>query len=103
MDKVLLRTLTRKSKLNISGTKDKTVQELLDKRKTSVLISAYYRLDHINYQEDILKELKIEGELVIKKPGSNKELFDKVKHDIFGFKVYKKKKPFKLERDRMKR
>lgn len=76
MASTLLRTLTRKSKLdvwNLSG----TVQDLLDRKKQMQLIAAYYKLTTINYTDDILDELRITSEWKIEKPGSDKELYYK--------------------------
>jgi len=76
MTTTLLRTLTRKSKLdvwNLSG----TVQDLLDRKKQMQLIAAYYKLTTINYTDDILDELGITSKWKIGKPGSNKELYYK--------------------------
>ena len=57
--------------------KDKTVQEMLDLKRTLDLISAYYKLTSINYQEDILTELKITEQYRIEKPSANKEMYYK--------------------------
>jgi len=40
--------MTRKSKMGFGKYKEKTVQEMLDLRRTLVLISAYYKLTSIN-------------------------------------------------------
>ena len=72
-----LRILTRKSKLGFGKWKDYTVQELLDLSKPLVLISPYYKLTSINYQEDILTELKITEQYRIEKPSANKEMYYK--------------------------
>jgi hypothetical protein len=71
------RILTRKSKLNFGKHKDLTVQRLLDLRKPLVLISSYFKLTSIDFKDNILKELEIEGEYVILKPGASKELYYK--------------------------
>jgi len=72
-----LRTMTRKSKMGFGKYKDKTVQEMLDLRRTLDLISAYYKLTSINYFEDILIELKITEDYRIEKPSANKEMYYK--------------------------
>jgi len=71
------RTMTRKSKMGFGKYKKKTVQEMLDLRRHLDLISAYYKLTSINYQEDILAELKITEEYRIEKPSANKEMYYK--------------------------
>jgi hypothetical protein len=70
-------TITRKSKMGFGKYKEKTVQEMLDLRRTLDLISAYYKLTSINYQEDILTELKITEQYRIEKPSANKEMYYK--------------------------
>jgi len=72
-----LRTMTRKSKMDFGKYKEKTVQEMLDLIRTLDLISAYYKLTSINYQEDILTELKITKQYRIEKPSANKEMYYK--------------------------
>jgi len=81
----LLRILTRKSLFKIGKNKDLTVQKMLDLRKQIQLISAYYNLTSINYQDDILKELRITDKWVIEKPGKDPKLYLKFLKDR-GFK-----------------
>lgn len=76
MTTTLLRTLTRKSKLNVWNL-NSTVQDFFDRKKQMQLLAAYYKLTTINYTDDILDELGITSEWKIKKPGSNKELYYK--------------------------
>lgn len=77
MARILLRTLTRKSKLGFGKYKERTVQQLIDSRQLLQLISAYYKLTTINYMDDILEELNITEEFRIKKPSSDKDLYYK--------------------------
>jgi hypothetical protein len=77
MSRILLRTLTRKSKLGFGKHKNVTVQELFDRNQALQLVSAYYKLTTINYVEDILNELGISSKWRIQKPGSDKELYYK--------------------------
>lgn len=72
-----LRTLTKKSKLGFGKHKDYTVQQMLDLRLNLQLISAYYKLTSINYNQEILDELKIVGEYVIDKPSSDRDMYYK--------------------------
>jgi len=83
-------------------TKDKTVQELIDRGKNA-LISLYYRNEKITFVEDILQEIGITEDLRIEKPGSDVKLFESIKHEVFGFKRYGPSKPFKLETRKEKR
>lgn len=70
-----LRTLTKKSKLGFGKFKDVTIGNLLERRKHAHLISVYYKLTSINFNEEVLKELKIINNYVLKKPGCNKDLY----------------------------
>lgn len=88
----ILRTLTRKSKLNFGKYKEKTVQEMLDLRRFLDLISSYYKLSSINYTEDILDELKITKEYRIEKPSVNKEMYYKFLNENGFEKKYNLKK-----------
>ena len=75
---ILKRTLTRKSILGFGymEIRDLSVQMILDINRGNELISAYYRLDKINFTEDILDELGITDEFRIEKPGKNYEMCD---------------------------
>lgn len=75
MSSILLRTLTRKSKLGFWNFTNDTVQDLIDRKKHQDLISAYYKLSKINFLDDILDELKLTTEWRIEKPGTNEELY----------------------------
>lgn len=72
-----LRIMTRKSKIGFGKYKDLTVQTMLDFNRKLELISAYYKLTSINYNEDVLNELNITDEYRIDKPSSNKEMYYK--------------------------
>lgn len=69
--------MTRNSKMAFGKYKEKTVQEMLDLRRNLDLISAYYKLTSINYQDDILNELKITEEYRIEKPSKNLDMYYK--------------------------
>jgi len=76
MTSILLRTLTKKSKLGVWKVTD-TVQNLLDRKDKRNLVQAYFKLTTINYTEDILNELNISSEWRIEKPGANIDLYYK--------------------------
>tara|TARA_R100001463_G_scaffold106123_2_gene160703 strand:- start:9 stop:356 length:348 start_codon:yes stop_codon:yes gene_type:complete len=82
MSVVLLRTLTRKSKLGFGKHKNMTVQQFLDENKPIKLISPYYKLTTINFTEDILDELNISPEWRVNKPGSNEDLYYKFLKEV---------------------
>ncbi len=96
MASTLLRTLTRKSRLNVWNLYS-TVQDLIDRKKQMQLIAAYYKLTTINYTDDILDELKITSEWKIEKPGADKELYYKFLNEN-GYKKRGKRKADKLKR-----
>jgi hypothetical protein len=77
MSIILLRTLTKKSKLDFWNFKNTTVQNLLDQRNYYQLLSIYYKLEMITFTKDILDELCIDGEFAIKKPGNNIKILEK--------------------------
>ena len=74
---ILLRTLTRKSKLGFGKKRNLTVQQILDLGNKLVLISPYFKLTAINYTDDILEELGITTNYRIEKPSSNREMYYK--------------------------
>lgn len=68
----LLRTLTRKSKMAFGKYRDYTVEEMLMSKKRKVsLIVAYYKLEKINFIDDVLEELLITPEWRIEKPSKD--------------------------------
>ena len=74
MTSIVLRTLTKKSKLGVWKITD-TIQNLLDRKDKRNLVQAYFKLTTINYTDDILDELGITSKWKIKKPGANKDLY----------------------------
>jgi hypothetical protein len=85
---ILKRVLTRKSKFGIGKIKDYTVQDLLNRKKHFDLIRAYFNLSTIDFTEDILAELLINGKYVIPKPNVSKENY----HEFLLSKYGKKRK-----------
>lgn len=69
------RKLTLKSFLDYGGYKDRTVQNMIDHKNHLDLISAYYKLSHITFFDDVLEILKITPEWRINKPGTDKEKY----------------------------
>lgn len=77
MDRVLLRTLTRKSKIGWGKFPEMTVQQIMDAGYKYELIKLYYTIQTITYTEDILEELAIFERYRIPKPGVDKEMLAK--------------------------
>lgn len=72
---VLLRTLTKKSKIGFGKWKDQTVDVLLGMNKNQELVSMYFKLSKITFTNDILEQLLIIDNWVIDKPGTNREMY----------------------------
>ena len=72
---ILLRTLTKKSTLNFGKFKDCTVSHLIGMKKKKELISAYFKLSTINFNNEVLDELGITNEWRIEKPSTDKEKY----------------------------
>ena len=71
----LLRILTLKSKIKVGKYADYTVQELLNLGRTKILLSIYYKITSINYNQEVLDLLQLTSEWQIDKPGANKEFY----------------------------
>lgn len=77
MSNTLLRTMTMKSKIGFGNYSDLTVQELIQLKKYKELISMYYQLEKINFNDEVKDYLGIRFELVIPKPGKNYDMYFK--------------------------
>ena len=77
MSNLLLRTLTMKSKIGFGLYPDLCVQELIQLKKYKELISMYYQLEKINFDEEVKEYLGIVFERVISKPGKDYEMYKK--------------------------
>ena len=75
MSAILLRKLTKKSKLKFGTYKDYTVEHLFGMRKQIDLTSMYFNLSNITFMDDILEELGITSEFKIVKPSKDNELY----------------------------
>lgn len=76
MDVLRLRTMARKSTFHFGKFRDISVQQVINSDRTWYLVAVYYNMGNMSYQDDILDELGICGELKIEKPGSNPDVFD---------------------------
>lgn len=77
-ERVLLRTLTRKSVLPYGKFKGQEVGRVIDSRNKANLIWIYYNVQWISFVDEVLRELCINGDMVISKPGTCPEKFDDV-------------------------
>jgi hypothetical protein len=66
-----------KSKIGFGTYPDLCVQELINLKKYKELISMYYQLSKINFDEEVKEYLGITFELVIEKPSKNYEMYKK--------------------------
>ena len=74
MSIVLLRTLTGKSIIGFGQYRDLTIQNLIDTAQHKELLHMYYFLRNIDYNEDIIKQLKIDQVYRIDKKNSKDEV-----------------------------
>lgn len=81
MDVTLLRKLARKSLMNFGRYEYMTVQNLLDLRKTRYLRWCYFNCSMITFTDDIIKEIRIPDEYIIKKPGKKPE-YDEIINNL---------------------
>ena len=79
MDRLLLRTLAKKSILGFGKYADMTIKNLLDLNRTTYLRWIYYNMDMISFSNEILEEIKISDDFKIQKPGKAPE-----KHDLLN-------------------
>ena len=95
MEKILLRTMTRKSKLKDGKYDGLTVESMLSSSQgKSYLRYLYFSIQNINFVDDILDEIGIRGKWIIKKPGVDKQAFidwNAKLGDVFGATAFKKK------------
>ena len=70
------RILTRKSKIRFGKWSEYTVQRMLDLGKRRVLVSYYFKYSSIDYQPEILDELRINKEHRIEKPNIDYDKYE---------------------------
>lgn len=78
----LLRTLTKKSVLKFGKYAELQVFQLLNLKKNKYIRFCYFNLSAISFTDDILDEVLIPKNYRIQKPGTNKEIYDKLEHEI---------------------
>lgn len=66
-----------RSKIGFGYWPDLCVQELIQMKKYRELISMYYHLEKINFDNEVKEYLGIKFERVIEKPGKNHEVYAK--------------------------
>ena len=103
-NQLILRTLTKKTKLKIRKYYDKTVQDLIEGEQKDYLRWCYFNLEKISFTEDILKEIKIPKKYYINKPGINKELGEELEKTLRGEKTSKYHfNKYKFHKDKLKK
>jgi hypothetical protein len=75
MSTILLRTLTRKSIIGFGNYRDLTVQNLIDMARHKELLSIYYNFRNIDFNQDLIDELKIDEVYRIDKKKPQTERF----------------------------
>lgn len=79
---MLLRTMTMRSKIGFGLYPDLCVQELIQLKKYKDLIEMYYKLDKVNFDDEVKEYLGITFERVIPKPGKNYDMYYKNIYDM---------------------
>ena len=77
-----LRRLTLKSILGFGDNKDLCIGEMINAKKYKELISIYYLLSKIDFNDEIKDILCLDASRTIQKPGTNKELYLKNVYQI---------------------
>lgn len=81
---VKLRTLTRKSVLWFGKHEDRSVQQIIDLGRlagVSYLAWLYYNNDKISFNDELLEELFIVGDLILNKPTKNPLMYKRWKKE----------------------
>lgn len=73
MATLLLRTMTRKSLIGFGVFKDLTVQNLIDTLRHKELLSLYYTCRNIDFNEELIAELKIDKVFRIDKKNKSEQ------------------------------
>jgi len=84
MSRVLLRTLTRKSIIGFGNYRDLSVQNLIDMARHKELLSIYYNFRNIDFNQDLIDELKIDKVYRIDKKSPQEERFIKDANKYIG-------------------
>jgi hypothetical protein len=92
------RKLSHKSFIGFGYNKDRKVEEMIRIGKGLELCSMYFKCSHISFLPEILKDLKIDPEWEIKKPGTDIEKFYDFGRAVYPDKVIKMKKAFEVIR-----
>ena len=79
-----LRTLTGKSSLGFGTYAEIPVQRIIDQTHTRYLRWVYYNCSFINFTDDVLKQIYVEGDNKISKPGTNKALGERLDDIMFA-------------------
>jgi hypothetical protein len=88
---ILLRKLTKKSKLNFGKHRDLTVEYLIEHHYKIYLRWVYFNCSNITFVDDILDEINITQEFRFEKPNKNITLYNEFKEFIDSFRTDKTK------------
>ena len=80
--RIILRVLTKKSKLGLGEYYDSEIKSFLDLKEYKYLRNIYFNKGGISFNEEILDEIGILKEYRIKKPGRDKECGNKLEREI---------------------
>ncbi len=98
MSSILLRVLTKKSTLNFGKYKDCTVEQFIGMKKQIALISMYFKLSTISFNEEILLELGITSDYRIQKPSTDEEKYKAFIQKFYGIKPPPRKDLLKMKK-----
>lgn len=82
MGAILLRTLALKSIINCGKWEGYSIQQMLDLRHTYWIRWSYFNQSMISYTDEILNKVGVTEEYRIKKPGVDKEMFNKCQQAV---------------------
>lgn len=74
--------MTKRSILGFGKYNELTVGDVIQQGHSFELIKAYYKLEKVNFTDDILNELFITPERRIEKPGKSQEAYNRYAKDI---------------------
>lgn len=80
---ILLRKMAYKSIFQTGIYAGMSVQQVMDLKKQSYLKWVYFNQSDISFIDEILDYLHISGEYLIKKPGTNPNLLEKLYHENY--------------------
>jgi hypothetical protein len=79
----ILRVLTMKSKLGFGTYGQYTLTDMFALGRNAEMLSAYYHVSNINYNQEVLNKLKLTEVYQIEKPGTDKDNYKLVLEALY--------------------